>query len=443
MTGRRIYDTLPMQKHTTLPQAFADLGIEVRFLKALARMGFETPTDVQRELIPLILEGKDVVGQARTGTGKTAAFALPLLQRCDPTGRLQVLCLTPTRELAVQVTDEVRRLAQFAELHCVPVYGGQRISTQLHHLGCKPHFVVGTPGRVLDFLWRQVLNFDAIRGVVLDEVDRMLDIGFRDAIRDILGRIRHPHQTVFVSATIDAEIKRLVQQFATAPVEVDVSRDELCVEEIEQFRCTADARDKFRLLKAVLAEEDPALAIIFTNTKAKARKLARQLHEIGVDAKELHGDLIQKRRDRIMGSFRKHHFKVLVATDLVSRGIDVQAITHIINYDIPQDTGAYIHRIGRTARMGARGKAITFVTPEEGRELTEVEKLTNLLIEEKTYAGFVPRLFEDEVKTPELLRPSRYQRSVFADPRSEEQPPASAPVKTLGSKFRPSRRRRR
>ena len=432
-----------MQKHATLPQAFAELGIETRFLKALVQMGYTTPTDVQHAVIPLILEGKDVLGQARTGTGKTAAFALPLLQRCDPAGRLQVLCLTPTRELAVQVSEEVRQLAQFADLRCVPVYGGQRIQTQLHSLGRKPHFVVGTPGRVFDFLQRGALKFDAIRGVVLDEVDRMLDIGFRDAIRDILKHIHHPHQTIFVSATIDDDIKRLAQRFAADPVEVDVSRDEILVNEVEQFCCSVDARDKFRLLKALLEEEKPALAIVFTNTKARAHKLAKRLHEIGVDAKEIHGDLMQRRREQIMGSFRKHRFKVLVATDLVSRGIDVHAITHIINYDLPQDTEAYVHRIGRTARMGAGGKAITFVTPDQGKELTDVEKLTNVLIENKRYDAFVPRVFEDdEAPVPAPARPSRYQRSVFADPRSSEAPPASAPSKTLGSKFRPRRRRR-
>jgi len=322
------------------------------------------------------------------------------------------------------------------------VYGGQRIKAQLHHLGRKPHFVAGTPGRVFDFLQRGALNFDALRAVVLDEADRMLDIGFRDAIRDILKRVRHPHQTILCSATVEEEIKRLTQSFARNPVEVDVSRDELMVEEVEQWRCTVDARDKFRLLKAVLKEENPSLAIIFTNTKAKAHKIARRLHESGIDAKELHGDLMQKRRERILGSFRKRHFKVLVATDLVGRGIDVQAISHIINFDIPQDTEAYIHRIGRTARMGACGKAITFVTPEEGKELTEVEKLTNVLVEDKQYASFVPRVFEDEAPPSAPTQASRYQQSVFSEVDSNDVP-TSAPPKTLGSKFRPRRSRRR
>lgn len=432
-----------MQKHPALPQAFADLGIEIRFLKALDRMGYHTPTDVQREMIPLILQGRDVLGQARTGTGKTAAFALPLLQRCEPGGRLQLLCLTPTRELTLQVCEEASRLAQFADLRCVPVYGGQRIRTQLHHLGRKPHCVVGTPGRVMDFLQRRALNFDSLRGVVLDEVDRMLDIGFRDAIRDILKRVQHPHQTVFVSATIEDEIKRLAQRYSTDPVEVDVSRDELLVREVEQFCCSVDQRDKFRLLRVLLAEEQPELAIIFTNTKAKAHKLAHRLHEIGVDAREIHGDLMQKRRERILEGFRKRRFQVLVATDLVGRGIDVQAITHIINYDLPEDVEAYVHRIGRTARMGACGRAITFVAPGQGKTLTEVEKLTNVLIEEKQYAGFVPRVFEEEeVSRSEPAPLSRYRRSVFSDREAEVTPAGSPPPKTLGSKFRPRRRRR-
>ena len=362
-----------MQKHPELPQAFADLGIEVRFLKALHRMGFSQPSEIQQQLIPPALAGHDLLGQARTGTGKTAAFSLPVLQQMDPTRRLQAICLTPTRELAVQVAGEIRRLAEFAGLHIATVYGGQKVATQLHQLGRKPHFVVGTPGRILDFMQRGALNLSEIRFAILDEVDRMLDIGFRDDIRAILGRITAPHQTIFVSATIDEPINRLARQYMRDPLEVNVSRDHLTVDEVEQFYVTAEPRDKFRLLRMLLTQQAPEIAIVFCNTKHAARKLAKKLHDAGVDAIEIHGDLVQRKRDRVMSLFRKHQIRVLVATDLAARGIDVSAVTHIYNYDVPQDPEIYVHRVGRTARMGAKGVAVTLVTRDQGGELTAVE----------------------------------------------------------------------
>ncbi|MBU0719386.1 MAG: DEAD/DEAH box helicase, partial [Planctomycetes bacterium] len=379
-----------MQKQQELPEAFAGLGIEVRFLKALRKMGFTKPTDIQEAMIPLALEGRDILGQARTGTGKTAAFGLPILQQLDPAARLQAICLAPTRELAVQVTAELQRLAEFTPLHVVAVYGGQKVSTQLHQLGRKPHFVVGTPGRVLDFLRRGTLKIEDCRFVVLDEVDRMLDIGFRDDIKAILSRVTGPHQTILVSATIEQDIKRLAAQFMAKPAEVNVSRDRLTVEEVDQFYVTAERHDKFRALRLLLKQEAPQFAIVFCNTKAATRKLAKKLYEAGVDAKEIHGDLMQRQRDRVMDQFRKHKIKVLVATDLAARGIDISAISHIINYDIPEDAEAYVHRIGRTARMGARGVAITLVGKEEGQRLTNVEMLINREIPQHIVEGFKP-----------------------------------------------------
>ncbi|MGB2988179.1 MAG: DEAD/DEAH box helicase [Phycisphaerae bacterium] len=430
-----------MQKHPDLPQAFAALGIEVRFLKALRQMQFTQPTDIQQKMIPLALEGRDLLGQARTGTGKTAAFSLPILQRLDPAGRLQAICLAPTRELAVQVAGETKRLAAFANLHIVAVYGGQKIATQLHQLGRKPHFVVGTPGRVLDFMRRGVLKMDGVRFVVLDEVDRMLDIGFRDDIKAILSRVTGDHQTLFVSATIDDEIKRLARQFMSEPIEIDVSRDKLTVDEVDHWYVTADSHHKFQLLRRLLNQEDPPITIIFCNTKASTRKLAKRLYAGGINAKEIHGDLIQRKRDRVMEQFRKHQIKVLVATDLAARGIDVSAISHIINYDIPPDPHVYVHRIGRTARMGAKGVAITFVTPDEGKELTNVEMLINTEIPQRTVPGFDPTPLKLEPTEPTKPAPlSRLRASVFS---SGEEAPARLPPKTLGSRFRPARGRRR
>ncbi len=430
-----------MHKHPPLPSAFADLGLEVPLLKALRHVNFSEPTDIQRELIPVVLEGRDALGQARTGTGKTAAFGLPILQQIDPAGRLQAIALVPTRELAVQVAGEIRRLSESIELHCMPVYGGQRIKHQLHLLGKKPHFVVGTPGRVLDLLRRRALQFDAIRFAVLDEVDRMLDIGFRDDIRHILQQIRTKHQTVFVSATIDDEIRRLAMQFMTDPAEIDVSRDEITVEQVDQSYVTAEPWDKFRALRALLKVESPKLAIVFCNTKFGTRKLAKRLNNAGVEAKEIHGDLVQERRERVMDRFRRHKIPVLVATDLAARGIDVQAISHIINYDMPDDPEAYVHRIGRTARMGAFGKAISLVTTEQGKQLTEIEKLVNRQLTRIELDGFTPRPPPDELLIPEQPpAQSRFERSVFSD--SDAEAATAAPPKTLGSKF-PTRRRRR
>jgi ATP-dependent RNA helicase DeaD len=452
-----------MHKHPTLPSAFAELGLSTPILIALGKAGFQEPTDIQKAVIPLVLQGRDVMGQARTGTGKTAAFGLPILQMVSPDKRLQALILVPTRELAVQVAAEIRRLSE-ADLHVVPVYGGQKIKHQLHLLGRKPHIVVGTPGRVMDFLDRKVLRLDDISIAVLDEVDRMLDIGFRDDIKTILSQIRHAHQTVFVSATLNDDIKRLARQYTTDPIEVNVSRDEITVDEIHQSYLTVDPWDKFRLLTQVLKREDPKLAIIFCNTKHSARKLAHRLHEAGQDAKEIHGDLVQQKREKIMDRFRRHNIRLLVATDLAARGIDVHGITHIINYDIPPDPHVYVHRIGRTARMGNFGKAITLVTREEGKQLTEVEMLINKQVVADQVEGFQASPPPDRfrggpgpgrgraaapagaVATTTASPPvSRYSQSAFAEgvgPADTGSQTVTKP-KRLGAKFKPARRRRR
>ncbi len=426
-----------MQKQLDLPQLFADLGIEIRFLKALRKMNFSEPSEIQTQMIPHTLSGRDILGQAQTGTGKTAAFGLPVLQQLDPTQRLQAICLTPTRELAVQVAGELRRLAEFADLNIAAVYGGQKVATQLHHLGRKPHFVVGTPGRVMDFLQRGVLNIAEIKFAVLDEVDRMLDIGFREDIRSILTRIKSEHQTIFVSATIDDDIKRLARQYMRDPLEVNVSRDRMTVDEVDQSYVTAEGRDKFRLLRLLLDEHDPPIAIVFCNTKHAARKLAKKLHDSGIEAAEIHGDLVQQKRDRVMNRFRKHQIRILVATDLAARGIDVSAVSHIYNYDVPRDAEIYVHRVGRTARMGAKGVAVTFVTREEGKELTTIEALINREIPARIVAGFEPSAVREEA--PARPRPT----SRYAPAESGSATATAAPPRTLAAKFRPKRGRRR
>ena len=435
-----------MKPHPTLPAAFEQLGLKHELLKGLQKMNFSEPSDIQRALIPPALEGRDVLGQAKTGTGKTAAFALPILHNIDDAPEIQAVILVPTRELAAQVTAEIRRLAEFTQFVITPVYGGQSVRTQVKALGKRTHIVVATPGRIIDLINRKIISLDHVRFAVLDEVDRMLDIGFIDDIRRLLGLITQPHQTLFVSATISDDIRKLAKKFMNEPLEVNVSHDDLTVDHVEQVICTVDPWDKYRLLKIVLEKEDPKLAIIFTNTKHAARKLAKKLSGDGLNVKEIHGDLVQRKRESVMKRFRRHQIQVLVATDLAARGIDVSDISHIINYDLPEDVEIYVHRIGRTARMGAFGKAISFATREEGDVLTRIEMLINKQIEFFTYEGFTPRPAREQADSAASPQPtilSRTQENVFgAGILQEGQAAPTGPRKTLGSKFKPARRRR-
>ena len=403
------------------PEAFAAMGVRPSLLRALGELQFNTPTDIQSLLIPRALAGVDLLGQARTGTGKTAAFAIPILQKCGTDGATQALVLVPTRELAIQVEAEFQRLERYTPIRSVPVYGGQKIAAQMKFLRHGPQVVVGTPGRVMDLLERRIINLNNVRFVVLDEVDRMLDIGFRDDIRRILSRVKGMNrgggsgdrgerseangqvesgvgrtgpQTIFVSATIGEEIERLARSYMHEPVEklvVPGADEKPTVAEVEQYYFSVQPWDKYRLLKMLLERENPDLAIVFCKTKHGAQKLAKRLFADGIECREIHGNLAQNKRDRVMKSFRVGKFDVLVATDLASRGLDVAGISHIINFDIPEDSEVYVHRVGRTARMGAAGKAYTFVTREQGEELTKVEELINMIIRQATVEGFEAR----------------------------------------------------
>jgi ATP-dependent RNA helicase DeaD len=407
------------------PEAFAALGVRPSILRGLADAQFVTPSEIQALLIPRALTGVDILGQARTGTGKTAAFGIPILQRAAKGLATQAIILVPTRELCIQVDTELKRLGQHTPIRIVPVYGGQKISAQMKFLKNGPEILVGTPGRVMDLLERRIINFENIRFVVLDEVDRMLDIGFRDDIRRILSKVKgqrrnagfnddqlppeegdgdseqnqlqqdnaRGHQTMFVSATISPEIERLARTYMREPVEklIAPGADEKpTVEKVEQYFLSIQPWDKYRGLKALLEHENPDLAIIFCKTKHGAQKLAKKLHADGIECREIHGNLAQNKRDRVMKSFRGGKFDVLVATDLASRGIDVADISHIINFDIPDDPEVYVHRVGRTARMGKGGKAFTFVSRDQGELLTKVESLINMIIPQATLTNFTP-----------------------------------------------------
>jgi ATP-dependent RNA helicase DeaD len=426
-------------EHPPLPEAFAALGVRNSILKALGEAQFTKPSEIQALLIPRALAGVDILGQARTGTGKTAAFAIPILQMAERGLSTQAIILVPTRELAIQVDAEVQRWAKYTPIRTVPVYGGQKISAQMKFLKHGPEILVGTPGRVIDLLDRRIINFHNIRFVVLDEVDRMLDIGFREDIRNMLSRIESPHQTMFVSATISDEIDRLSRNYMREPVEKLIAPgadDKPTVASVEQWYFPVQPWDKHRLLRMLLERERPELAIVFCRTKHGAEKLAKNLTTDGIECREIHGNLNQAKRDRVMKNFRTGKFDVLIATDLASRGIDVADISHIINYDIPEDPEVYVHRVGRTARMGALGKAYTFVTAEQGEELTRVESLINMIIPKAEVEGFqgsAPRREFD---------PNAFKSKAEPEPSRLAATVGNRPL-TIGSKIPRSARRRR
>jgi len=472
-----------------IPPLFAALGVRPSILKALAEASFITPSEIQTLLIPRALAGVDILGQARTGTGKTAAFAIPILQRAEKGLATQAIFLVPTRELCVQVEAEIQRIGKYTPIRTAAVFGGQKIMAQMKYLKNGPELIVGTPGRVIDLLDRRIINFQNIRFVVLDEVDRMLDIGFRDDIRNMLSRIKgmrrdveppaegagpaptSSHQTIFVSATIGGEIERLARQYMREPIEKLIAPgadDKPTVASVEQYYLSVQLWDKYRLLRTLLERENPDLAIVFCRTKRGAEKIAHRLHADGIECREIHGNLAQNKREKVMKNFRSGKFDVLIATDLASRGIDVADISHIINYDIPEDPEVYIHRVGRTARMGAAGKAFTLVTPQQGDELTKVESLINMVIPKAQLEGFeaspTPADWTDlppgqMPQTPAKVLPSRYERaygSAAPTPGAApaegatggatggvEPPPVTLPPRTIGSKIPITRRHKR
>lgn len=370
---------------------FVDLDLSETMIKALNRAGYETPTPVQAGMIPMALDGLDIIGQARTGTGKTAAFAIPIIESLEPRRRCpnpQALILVPTRELAVQVTDEVEKLSFGRKCESVAIYGGKPIRRQIEKLQRGPQIVVGTPGRVLDHIYRGTLILKDIWGVVLDEADRMLDIGFRPDIEKILRRCPAERQTMLLSATLPPPILRLAERYMFEAEQLNFSTSDLTVDTIEQFYFTVEHERKFELLVRLLEREQPQQAIVFCRTKRGTeqifRKLAKQLKSAGC----IHGDMQQNARDKVMSSFRKSELRYLVATDVVGRGIDVSGISHIINYDTPKFCDDYVHRVGRTGRMGRDGVAYTFVAPEEGNELTRIEQRINRQLVRGEMEGF-------------------------------------------------------
>jgi ATP-dependent RNA helicase DeaD len=370
---------------------FRQLGLSDAMLTSLERAGYLEPTPVQAGIIPHALKGIDVLGQARTGTGKTAAFAIPIIELIKQGGKNvspRALVLVPTRELAVQVREEFDKLAHGTRISSVPIYGGKPIRSQITKLQRGADAVIGTPGRVIDLIGRGALDLRMIQIVVLDEADRMLDIGFRPDIEKILRRCPKERQTLLLSATVAPPVERLARTYMRDPEVMNFSPKNMSVDTIEQFYFTVEQEQKFDLLVELLKRDKPEQAIVFCRTKRGTEKILRRLLKSFPHADMMHGDMVQGARDRVMKSFRAGDVKLLVATDVVGRGIDVSSISHIINYDIPQSSDDYVHRVGRTGRMGRDGIAYTFVTTEEGGELTRIEILINRLLKRDEIEGF-------------------------------------------------------
>jgi ATP-dependent RNA helicase DeaD len=361
--------------------AFADLGLSQDLLDALEDVGYESPSPIQEQAIPELLQGRDVIGQAQTGTGKTAAFGLPMIQFVDPTDEdVQALVLTPTRELCIQVTQALRAYAKRKGIEPVAVFGGAPIRTQQAQLKEGGQIVVGTVGRVLDLISRHSLMLHACRYLVLDEADEMLDLGFLEDVEKILSLTPNGRQTALFSATMPPEIRGLADRHLYDPVTVTVKAATLTIDTVEQFFLETKPADKTAALVRVLEAEQPTQAIVFTRTKIRCEQLYRTLRDKGMNVKALHGDMSQGARDGVMISFKSGRVPILVATDVAARGLDIVSVTHIINFDIPTSPDVYVHRIGRTGRVGRSGRAITFIEPRQKRALEAIEKHANTKI---------------------------------------------------------------
>ncbi|MDB6125518.1 MAG: cshA [Pedosphaera sp.] len=362
---------------------FSELGLSPELLKAIDKMGFEQASPIQAEAIPVLMQGHDIVGQSQTGSGKTAAFAVPAVEKVDPQLRaVQALILCPTRELAVQVSEEVHKLSMFKRgIHALPIYGGQSYERQFEGLRQGAQIVIGTPGRVMDHMRRGTLRLDKVKMVILDEADVMLDMGFRDDIETILQGVPKERQTVFFSATMPKPIQELIKKYARDPQNVRIEQKELTVPTVEQIYYEVDRRYKIELLTRLIDIHDLKLGIVFCNTKRMVDELVDHLNAQGYSADRLHGDMSQAMRDRVMNKFRKSGLEFLVATDVAARGIDVDDVQVVFNYDLPYDVEDYLHRIGRTGRAGRSGRAISFVAGREMFQIYHIERYTKVKIQ--------------------------------------------------------------
>lgn len=363
---------------------FNDLGLDDNILQAVKNMGFEEPTPIQEQTIPLVLAGRDLIGRAQTGTGKTAAYGIPMVDRCDMEfEKIQFLVITPTRELAMQVAEELNRIGQTKRVRALPIYGGQEIDRQIRSLKKMPQIIVGTPGRLMDHMRRRTIRLQQIKMIVLDEADEMLNMGFKEDIEEILKQLPEQRQTLLFSATMPVHIQRLAREFMNSPEMIHIKPQEVTVSAIEQQYIEIQESKKLDVLCRLLDIQSPEMAIVFSRTKRRVDEIAEALSQRSYASEGLHGDLSQSMRDTVMRKFRSGVVEILVATDVAARGLDISGVTHIYNFDIPQDPESYVHRIGRTGRAGETGLATTFVTPREIGHLRFIEQLTKQSITRK------------------------------------------------------------
>jgi len=364
-------------------KSFEDFPIAGEIVRSLHEIGFQEAFPIQAAALGPLLQGRDVIGQAKTGTGKTAAFGIPMVQKITRTEEsVQGLVLVPTRELAHQVASDLSRYGKYLSIRVLAVYGGQPIYSQMQALQGTVHIIVGTPGRIIDHLSRGTLTLDGVKMVVLDEADRMLDMGFQEDIDYILSRTPREKQTAMFSATMPEQILELASQHMFNPEELLVSKDEIAVEEIEQLYHLVDPDRKLQALSDIMAQKSVKRALIFCSTKIGADRLAWKLRRIRRDVAVIHGDLTQPQRERALQDFRSGRVRFLVATDVASRGLDIQGVSHVVNYDLPHDPLLYFHRIGRTGRAGASGIAVTLVSRREMGDLKRIQGMTNTRIHE-------------------------------------------------------------
>lgn len=388
---------------TSTPVLFESLGLSANTLRAITELGYEEPTPIQLRTITQLMEGADVIAQAQTGTGKTAAFALPIIERIDHSIRTpQALILAPTRELAVQVAAAFEKYGKYHRLTVVPIYGGQPIERQLRVLDRGAHIVVGTPGRVIDHLERGTLRLEHVRFLVLDEADEMLDMGFIEDVESILQKVPAERQTALFSATMPNPIAILAKRYMHDPQRITVEGKHVTVPQIRQVVYDVGSRDKFEMLARLIEFEAPTSAIVFCRTKSEVDGLGARLIARGFAAETLHGDLSQIQRDRVMGRFRSGHVKLLIATDVAARGLDIDHVSHVINYDIPFDHEVYVHRVGRTGRAGRAGSAITLVGMRDRRLLQVIERAIGVRIER----GNLPTLEDVTARRRDAFRDS-------------------------------------
>lgn len=358
-------------------ERFKTLGISEPIIRSLNDMGFEEPTPIQEQAIPAVMAGNDLIGQAQTGTGKTAAFGIPLIEKVRTSAdRIQGIVLTPTRELAIQVAEELNKLGQYANVFALPIYGGQEIGRQIRALRKNPQIIVATPGRLMDHMERRNIRLNETKVIILDEADEMLNMGFIDDIEKILKETPETRQTLLFSATMPRAIQNLSQKFLKNPTFVSIQAKEVTVPLVEQYYIEVQDRQKFDVMCRLLDIQGPELAIVFGRTKRRVDELSEALKKRGYSAEGIHGDLTQAKRDSVLRQFRDGVIDILVATDVAARGLDVSGVTHVYNFDLPQDSESYVHRIGRTGRAGQTGSALTFVIPRELDHLRTIERLT-------------------------------------------------------------------